>query len=70
MTINKEYRELVKKVKHLSNKTERLFVLDKSGARVRVQLLTTLKMRNVAAEKANQIRIDAGKNKIFTYWGF
>ena len=70
MIINKEYRDLVKKVKRFSNKIERLFVLDKSGVRVRVQLLTALNVRNVAAEKANQIRVDAGKNKIFTYWGF
>lgn len=70
MIINKEYRDLVKKVKYLSNKTNRLFILIKSGARVRAQFLTTLRMRNVAAKRANQIRIDAGKNKIFTYWGF
>ena len=70
MIINKEYRDLVKKVKRLSNETERLFILDKNGIRLRGRLLTTLRMRNVAAKKANQMRIDAGKNKIFTYWGF
>lgn len=71
MNINKEYQDLVKKVNYLSNKTDRLFALYKNGARgVKLELLTTLQMRNVAAKKANQIRENAKKNKKFTYWGF
>ena len=71
MNINKEYRDLVKKVNYLSNKTNHLFALYKSGARgVKLELLTTLRMRNVASKKVNQIRISAGKDKIFGYWGF
>ena len=71
MNINKEYRDLVKKINYLSNRTDRLFALYKSGARgVKLELLTTLRMRNVAAKKANQIRENAKKNKKFTYWGF